>query len=151
MTARKVPSTVVAEIDDLDALPRADLVARWQKQFKRLPPKGASRRYLVLGVAYEIQVKRLGGLKAQARRQLAKVLSATATTNDQGTRPLAQVVSGSRLVREWNGRTHTVDVVADGYIWNGEQYRSLSAIARAITGARWSGPRFFGTDKRVAA
>ena len=54
---------------------------------------------------------------------------------------------GARLIRDWNGSTHTVDVVEDGFVWNGERYRSLSAIARAITGARWSGPRFFGLDR----
>jgi hypothetical protein len=53
-------------------------------------------------------------------------------------------LAGARLIREWNGTTHVVDVVDGGYLWNGEQHRSLSAIARAITGTRWSGPRFFG-------
>ena len=51
---------------------------------------------------------------------------------------------GTRLVREWNGRTYHVEVVADGFVWNGRTHRSLSAIAREITGAQWSGPRFFG-------
>ncbi|MEM6422200.1 MAG: DUF2924 domain-containing protein, partial [Pseudomonadota bacterium] len=57
---------------------------------------------------------------------------------------------GGRLVREWNGVSHVVDVTADGLIWRGERYRSLSAIALAITGARWSGPRFFGLRSRAA-
>ena len=52
--------------------------------------------------------------------------------------------SGARLVREWNGVNHVVEVIEGGYVWNGDRHRSLSAIARAITGARWSGPRFFG-------
>ena len=51
---------------------------------------------------------------------------------------------GSRLLREWNGTTHVVDITDAGYVWNGKSHRSLSAIAREITGARWSGPRFFG-------
>ncbi len=55
-----------------------------------------------------------------------------------------QVASGTRLIREWNGVTHVVDAVDDGFIWQGARYGSLSAVARAITGARWSGPRFFG-------
>lgn len=151
MKARPVPNTVEVEIDGLGALPRTDLVACWRKNFKRLPPKGASRRYLVLGIAYEMQAKRFGGLKAQARRQLAQVLDPKGTSDGRSSRSSTKVASGTRLVREWNGRTHTVDVIDNGYVWNGEQHRSLSAIARAITGARWSGPRFFGTDKGVAA
>jgi hypothetical protein len=61
------------------------------------------------------------------------------------TRPLSP---GARLVREWGGATYTVDVVEDGFRWNGTRYRSLSAIARAITGASWSGPRFFGLNRK---
>jgi len=57
---------------------------------------------------------------------------------------------GARLIREWNGSSHIVEVVEDGFLWNGKRYRSLSAIARAITGTRWSGPRFFGLDPEDA-
>jgi hypothetical protein len=60
------------------------------------------------------------------------------------TRRMARLSPGTRLVREWNGRTHTVEVTSAGYSWNERTWRSLSAIAEAITGARWSGPRFFG-------
>jgi hypothetical protein len=54
--------------------------------------------------------------------------------------------TGARLVREWNGVTHVIEVADTGFVWKGVRYRSLSAVARAITGARWSGPRFFGTS-----
>ncbi len=68
-----------------------------------------------------------------------------AANGDHGGRKTAPTLqSGARLVREWNGSTHVVDVVEGGFIWNGDRHRSLSAIARTITGARWSGPRFFG-------
>ncbi|MFN5643041.1 MAG: DUF2924 domain-containing protein [Sphingomonadales bacterium] len=58
------------------------------------------------------------------------------------------LTTGTRLVREWNGRTISVDVVGDGFVWNDVRYRSLSEIARTVTGTRWSGPRFFGIAGR---
>jgi hypothetical protein len=61
-----------------------------------------------------------------------------------------KIKPGARLLREWNGTTHVVDVLPDGFLWNGTRHRSLSAIARAITGARWSGPRFFGIVAAVS-
>lgn len=65
--------------------------------------------------------------------------------------PKPSIAAGSRLAREWNGKTHVVDVTDDGFFYAGKTYRSLSAIARAITGARWSGPRFFGLDRNRGA
>ena len=59
---------------------------------------------------------------------------------------VSRPTAGARLVREWNGRTHEVEVLADGFLLRGQRFRSLSAIAREITGARWSGPRFFGVE-----
>ena len=73
---------------------------------------------------------------------LARTLARIAGGKDRTGRP--KLRPGGRLVREWNGVTHVVDVVADGYLWRGTRYRSLSAVAREITGAHWSGPRFFG-------
>ena len=150
MTMRRSSRAIEEEIEGLATLPRPDLVARWQRFYRRPPPKGSSQRFLILGIAYRMQAKRFGDLNAKTRRQLEKALNATANSSEQGIEVSPQAGPGSRLVREWNGRTHTVDVVVDGYIWNGERHRSLSAIARAITGARWSGPRFFGIDKAGA-
>lgn len=122
-------------------LPRAELVAAWTKLYGKAPPKGISIRLLAGAIAYARQAKQHGGLSSRAPRRLAKLA---------GGAPVAEVAAprtlkpGARLVREWNGVSHTVEVVADGYVWKGERYRSLSAVARGITGARWSGPRFFG-------
>ena len=90
-------------------------------------------------IAYEIQAKVHGGLPARTRRALKAVAKADG-------KPTSPVLPGrgTRLVREWHGRLHEVEVMEEGYRYRGERHRSLSAIARAITGARWSGPRFFG-------
>ena len=91
-----------------------------------------------------MQVKRYGGLTPAARRQLHKAASEEEARRETKPSGAPKVVPGTRLIREWNGVTHVVDAVDDGFIWQGARYGSLSAVARAITGARWSGPRFFG-------
>ncbi len=133
-----------SEIAALGELSRPALVVCWKKLCRADPPKGISQRLLIRGIAYEMQAKRYGGLKAAAARRL-RVIAGGASDGDCISRTTAPVLQpGARLIREWNGATHVVEVVEDGSVWNGERHRSLSAIARAITGARWSGPRFFG-------
>jgi hypothetical protein len=125
----------------LAELPRTELVARWEALYGTPPPKGISRRLMVGALVYTHQAKQQGGPSAALSRRLAQLINGKPLAKVQAPRMLKP---GARLVREWNGKTHTVEVVEDGYIWNGTRYRSLSAVARAITGARWSGPRFFG-------
>ncbi len=132
-----------ATIRELADLPRPDLTERWRQLYRAAPPKGMSRPLLIRAVAYGMQVKRYGGLKPAVRRQLRKVAdggSAQAVANLKS----EKVAPGMRLIREWNGSSHVVEVIDRGFVWNGKRYGSLSAVARAITGARWSGPRFFG-------
>ncbi len=132
-----------ATIRELADLPRPDLTERWRQLYRAAPPKGISRPLLIRAVAYGMQVKRYGGLKPAVRRQLRKVVDggpAEAAANLQ----TARIAPGMRLIREWNGSSHVVEAVDGGFVWNGARYGSLSAVARAITGARWSGPRFFG-------
>ena len=122
------------------------LRAKWASLFGRPPPKGIGRRLLQLAAAYQTQEKINGGLKIPARR---KLLQAARTKLKAGGEPLPRsrptaLSPGSRLVREWHGRSHTVEVAAGGFLYAGRRYRSLSEVARTITGARWSGPRFFG-------
>lgn len=122
----------VAEIEAMD---RAALIAAWSNIFKSDAPKGLSQPILRRFLAFEVQAKRGGGLpKAVVETLMMPHMR----------RPTARLTPGGRLLREWNGVTHIVEVTPDGYQWNGLSHRSLSAIARAITGARWSGPRFFG-------
>lgn len=110
-----------------------------------------SRPLLVRAVAYEMQAKVYGGLKAATERRLSLIAHGKEDSDRGNCNTAAKLRPGARLVREWNGTTHTVEVVEGGYLWSGNRYRSLSAIARAITGAHWSGPRFFGLTTRGAS
>ena len=137
------------EIGGLAGLPRADLIERWQKLYRSDPPKGLSSQLLIGAITYEMQARRYGGLRAAVVRQLDKI--ARGDISDQAGAPTPPVLDpGARLVREWNGVNHTVDVTDHGFEWRGKKYGSLSEIAREITGARWSGPRFFGLNGRAA-
>ena len=119
---------------------RDELIEHWSINYGRSPPKGISRRLLERAAAHEMQVAAHGGLKSEVRHRLLSAVKhgKTAASTSRNLSP------GTRLVREWNGRSHTVEVIDIGFDWNGKVYKSLSAVAFAITGARWSGPRFFG-------
>jgi hypothetical protein len=129
---------------------RDELVERWRAAYRDAPPKGISKSLLVRAVAYEMQARRYGRLSGRLGQRLRRIAGAGATSgaavSDKPDRTTS-LRPGARLVREWNGRAHTVDVTENGYQWDGKDYRSLSAVARAITGARWSGPRFFGVSQ----
>jgi hypothetical protein len=132
---------VIARIAELD---REELVEHWHKRFGVEPPRGCGRRLLELAAAYDIQEQAFGGLKPEIRKALA-VDSLGAVDRIPARRATNRIIKpGTRLIREWNGRTHHVEAVDGGFLWNGKIHRSLSTIARAITGAQWSGPRFFG-------
>lgn len=146
-----------AEVAALDRLPREELVDRWQKIYGTPPPKGVRQDLLVRAAAWHLQVKRLGGLPAETRRLLrsaivrveSEMLAArsgvSATPGDgPAKRQRRRVMPGARLIREWNGKTHVVDVIEGGYMFEAKVYPSLTAIAGQITGVHWSGPRFFG-------
>ena len=139
------------EIAGLADLSRPDLIARWRALYRGNPPKGISRSLLVRAIAYQLQVRRFGGLKPATDRQLQKIANGTAGGDSANLRAAPDLHPGARLVREWNGSTHVVDVVEGGFTWKGELYGSLSEIARRITGARWSGPRFFGLTSASAS
>ena len=117
---------------------REALAQLWSIHFEgSVPPKmsqGLQRRFL----AYALQASVSGGLTTATAARLDRI----AAGREREATPTLQ--PGGRYLRQWNGTTHVVDVVKDGYLWNGRRHRSLSAIARAITGTRWSGPRFFG-------
>lgn len=89
-------------------------------------------------LSFEVQAQMTGGLAKTFRNRLRK-----ATLVNAQAKPQHALRVGSRLMREWNGVPHSVEVIDTGFMWQGTRYRSLSAIARAITGAHWSGPRFF--------
>ena len=133
------------QIASLGDLSRHELVERWQAHFKTPPPKGIRRPLLMRALAYQLQAKRWGGLRRDTARQLRAVAAGSASEGPaRRNKSAADVKPGMRLYREWSGKTHVVEVTEKGVFWNGQHHRSLSAVARAITGARWSGPRFFG-------
>jgi Protein of unknown function (DUF2924) len=132
---------VARRLEALCDLTPDELRKEWRRLYRTQPP-WLSRDLLVRAIAYRIQELRYGGLSRATRRKLASLVEARAGAKiaKEGAQPIR---AGARLMREWNGRTHTVMVEEDGFSYAGENYRSLSAVARDITGARWSGPRFF--------
>ena len=126
------------DVSQIEAMDRAALLAAWSEVMMTPVPNRISQPMLRRVLAFEVQAHRHGGLP---KGFVAKLEHAARPTN-RGAEGAPK--PGARLMREWNGVTHVVDVREDGFLWRGVQYRSLSAIARTITGARWSGPRFFG-------
>ena len=115
---------------------RAQAIADWEGAFGSPPPPYLSVRFMQKALEHDAQCRRFGGLSAIARKVLKRIAT--------GEAPPPTVRSGAHLVREWNGRTYQVEVLADGYRMDGRTWTSLSAIAKHITGTTWSGPRFFG-------
>jgi hypothetical protein len=136
---------IPARLAALKTMPLPDLKTEWRKLFEAEPP-GHNRRYLESRLAYRIQELAYGGLKPETRKRLEVLGEQFADRNitSRRIRQNAMPIAGTRLIREYQGVEHTVTVLADGYEWQGRPYRSLSAIARAITGTRWNGPLFFG-------
>jgi len=142
MTA-SMTDDLARELAALAELDRTALLERWRTAFGREAPPRLSRTLMEKAIAYDLQVKAFGGLPARTRR----ALRAAAKANRKSV--LSKLPSrGTRLVREWHGALHEVEVLENSYLWRGARHRSLSAIARAITGTKWSGPRFFGLVAR---
>ena len=142
---------VTIRLQALEQMDYGALRAEWRRLFRAHPPKRVSRDLLMLGVAWKIQEQAHGGLGAATKRRLAD-LAKTMEKNGDVTRDRVTCFKpGARLVREWHGETHTVIVLEDGFQWKGTRWRSLSVIAREITGVHWSGPRFFGLKGRAKA
>lgn len=142
--AQALQTSHVPNISALAAMDRAALLEHWRLIFRTPPPRRLSSAFLRRFLAFEMQARDRGGLPRGFEGRLSARKRSDAKTAARALTP------GTRLLREWNGVTHTVEVTEEGYLWNGETYRSLSAIARAITGARWSGPRFFGLNGKAA-
>jgi Protein of unknown function (DUF2924) len=134
---------IASEIDRFRSLGLEDLRHEWRRLYHSEPPK-ISRDLLVLGLGYRLQEIAHGGLGKATRRKLQTMAKALRTTGRVGPTPSLSLKPGARLVREWRGRTHTITVMEDGFEYAGENYPSLTTIAKKITGAHWSGLRFFG-------
>ena len=125
-------------LSELESLDYAGLKARYMEVFCCPPPPRLSLDLLRRALAYQLQADWLGGLSPKIEKLLQSSSSPRARNGYRKLEP------GSQLAREWRGEMQVVDVIDGGYRWKGERYNSLSAIAREITGTRWSGPRFFG-------
>ena len=140
---------ILARLAALKLMSVNDLKAEWQALFNAPAPNN-SRTFLEGRLAYRIQELTYGGPDKQTRRLLdllADEVEGTLTRKGQIADPRNPVV-GTKLIREWDGTAHTVTVLKDGFDWGGQRYKSLSAVARAITGTRWNGYRFFGLRER---
>ena len=135
---------IAAQVAQLPTLSRQQLLEMWQKLYKRSAPSGIRRELMVPLLAYKIQENAYGALKSSTRAQLRRI--ARDLENPAGLPKIKiqhKLKAGTRIFREWRGDTHEVVVTEAGYEYCGSRYRSLSEIARKITGARWSGPAFF--------
>jgi hypothetical protein len=160
---RLTPDEVEREIAALDSLDIAALQNRWRELYKVPPPFKVRSGFLRRAIAYRLQELVYGGLKPATRRELrriaeeARINRARSHGEKRGDtdgldlsevphlRPQRKILSpGTRLLREWNGRMESVEVTDDGFLWREKTYRTLSAVAVAITGTKWSGPKFFG-------
>src|ERR1700730_10269833 len=132
----------------LSALTIFELRGEWRRLHRMPPPMRLSRNLLTRGIIYQLQERAYGGLSKAAARKLEQ--AAAGPPSRGAAKPTASVSlrPGTRLVREWHGDTHTALIHADGIEWRGQRYRSLTVVARKITGARWAGPRFFGLRRR---
>lgn len=134
---------IEGEIDRLRSLSREGLRDEWRRLYHGDCPK-LSRDLLILALSYRAQEMIHGGLGRATQRKLQTLAKSLRATGRVQSPPTLSLKPGARLVREWHGRTHTVTVTEDGFEYAGANYASLSNVAKKITGAHWSGPRFFG-------
>jgi hypothetical protein len=145
---RRAIDSTESEVAALAALTIGELKAAWSKRFHEDPPRVRSRQLLLRLFAWQIQVEALGGLDASTERKLRDISKALERDGTYEPKIRHDLSPGIVLTREWKGEIHKVTATADGFDFRGKRYKSLSDIARTITGTRWSGPRFFGLEQR---
>ena len=139
------PQQLASQLDRLCQLNPTELRDRWQILFGADPPPKLRSSLMAQAIAYRLQEKALGGLKPATLRLLERIADDAAARRQVSNTPeKIRVNGGTVLVREWHGTKHQVTVLKDGYLYRAKRFHSLSQIARAITGSRWSGPLFFG-------
>ncbi|HEY6342941.1 MAG TPA: DUF2924 domain-containing protein [Bryobacteraceae bacterium] len=136
---------ICAEIAALASLDTKDLKSRWRALYDTEPPARISRELLTRAIAYRWQEREFGGLAPATRRLLER--AAADLSSGRLVARARKAAPGALLIREWRGAAHQVTVRDDGVVYRGKRYGSLSAVARLITGTRWSGPLFFGLRK----
>jgi DUF2924 family protein len=147
-TSRRGPATkwdaLTLEIAGLSKASIRELRERWKTLYGKEPSGHIGRSFLIRAISYRFQEKVFGGLKTSTRRLLARVAEETTAGRSSKRPPVRKPETGTILVREWQGVAHRVTVLREGMSFKGKRYRSLSEVAREITGSHWSGPRFFG-------
>ena len=138
--------SLAVEPKELGGLGTDELRQRWVKLYGMAPSQRISRELLIRAVAYRMQEEAHGGLGKSCRRQLVRIAESLGEGGSIDVTQSRSFKPGTKLIREWKGKVHEVVIAGGTYIWAGQHYRSLSQIARAITGTRWSGPRFFGLE-----
>jgi hypothetical protein len=136
-----------AEIGRLPNLSLLELRHRWQTLFGHPAPKSLRRNFLARAVAYQMQVEAYGGLSATTKRRLREIANAVRNGDVNAMLGSSRIKPGTQMIRQWQNTTHTVTALAEGFEWNGRTYKSLSAVANAITGTNWNGFSFFGIKR----
>ena len=143
------PAALAREIAALSDATVADLKRRWRSLYGTEPPSRISRELLTRALAYRLQERGFGGLKPSTRRLLERVGEGGSFSQVMRVGSHRKAAAGTVLIREWQGTSHRVSVLDDAVIYRGRRYKSLSEVARVITGTRWSGPLFFGLKGRA--
>ncbi|NQV43936.1 MAG: DUF2924 domain-containing protein [Rhodospirillales bacterium] len=145
-----VADALAAKLQALQQMTHRDLRHEWRRLYRSQPPKRVARDLLMLGIAWKLQELTHGGLRPAAKRRLARLASGMEKNGAISESRIERLKPGAKLIREWQGEVHQVMVLENGFEWRGQQWRSLSMIARQITQSHWSGPRFFGLSGKTA-
>jgi hypothetical protein len=145
-----MPDNLAIQLDSLPKMSKSALSALWQKLFQSAPPQQVRRPLMVRILAYRIQEEASRGLSPGARQRLRQLARAVEKDPAAEISAAPAIKPGTRLIRQWQDKTHVVTVKEQGYEYQGSLYQSLSEIARLITGTRWSGPLFFGLKSSPA-
>jgi hypothetical protein len=137
-------SSIAQRLASLPQLSKPALGELWQQLFSREPPPAMRKDLMLQIVAHRLQENTFGGLNDASCRRLRQLASAFEADPNAAVSTRPPVKPGTRFVRQWKEQVHVVEVETEGYAYKGARYKSLSEIARLITGTRWSGPLFFG-------
>jgi hypothetical protein len=140
----KLPETILRRLASLKSSPIKVLKQQWLALYGSEPPRHVSRELLTRAVAYRIQEQARGGLKPSTRRRLVRLGNDAREGLPLKFEPATAVSAGTVLVRDWHGTAHEVRVLDRGVLYKRKRYRSLTEVAKLITGVHWNGPRFFG-------
>lgn len=134
-------------MNELENLSNTEIKAEWRKYYKKEVPQHARRHFLLKHIEWQRDAKKYGGLSAKSKNQLARLMQSLRDGRELIPPTDLNIKSGTKLLREYKGAKHEVIVAEGRYVYQGRQYKSLSHIARDITGTRWNGKVFFGVKQ----